>query len=730
MKGSMQMDEQFLLIGIGGMGMAPLSFYLRQQGYIIYGYDDALPTFLGYFLERQKIIICESFPENIDGVIYSSAIRSDHPWLMEAKERGIQIHLRGEFLAQFCKKKQMIAVAGSHGKTTVTGMLIDCLPNCDYILGGFFQDEEKLPAKYVSGNDFLICEVDESDHTIEHFFPHTAVVLNLEDDHLIQYGCSESLDLAFGKFFKNTHHTIVIPEGDRRLESIVEERNITANIVKAKVASWAPAFEKNLSIVQSVLGKLKNDGHKIYTPLGFSPLFRRNQFLGTVHCEQPVEIWADYAHHPTEVAQCIAHFEAKKQNIAFVFQPHRYTRTRQYAQDFAKVFVGKSSTLLPVYPAGEKFLVDGTTEMILNYFSANNKPHFIPSLNDFFIKKNNNASFPDKIVFIGAGDIFYQAQAWIFKQQIQSLKIFLATHGIPCSEDISAKKYNTLRIDGTVPLIIEPESTEMLAIALRELTRTRVPFLVIGHGSNLLIDNLGAVWVSLKKMPSIFTQNAGWVEVSAGFSLAIFCRQIAKLGFSGCEELAGIPGTIGGALHMNAGTAQQTISDKLVSIDVVDFFGNRQVVDQSQIPFTYRKGFCGGVILSAKFQFTEREVPESLLGKIHEKMLWRQAKQPKQPNAGSIFKNPQNSFAGMLIDQAGLKGIQIGGAQISEVHANFIVNATGQATANDVKRLIDLVRQKVFEQYKIFLEREVLLASELGLRLPRGLRPLDSRKEA
>jgi UDP-N-acetylmuramate-alanine ligase len=137
-----RIGKQFLLIGIGGMGMAPLALYLRQQNHNIYGYDDALPNFLERFFERQKIIICESFPTNIDYVIYSSAIRNDHPWLTEAKKRGIEPCLRGEFLAQFCKKKRMIAITGSHGKTTVTGMLIDCLKRCDYILGGFFQNEE------------------------------------------------------------------------------------------------------------------------------------------------------------------------------------------------------------------------------------------------------------------------------------------------------------------------------------------------------------------------------------------------------------------------------------------------------------------------------------------------------------------------------------------------------------------------------------------------------------
>jgi hypothetical protein len=255
---------------------------------------------------------------------------------------------------------------------------------------------------------------------------------------------------------------------------------------------------------------------------------------------------------------------------------------------------------LPVYSTNEKFLVDGTTEAILNHFLENNKPNFIASLNDFFIKNDDNKSqilgkdlFPSKIIFIGAGDIFHQAQTWIFKQQIQLLKTLLTKKKkrILFSENISAKKYNTLRIDAVVPLLIEPENGEILSVIFREFMKMKISFLIIGHGSNLLIDDLGSVLISLKRMPPVLIQKEGWIEVSADFSLSVFCKQIAKLGFQGCEELVGIPGTIGGALHMNAGTSQQTISDKLLSIDVINFFGNRQTIDKSQIFFTYRQGF-------------------------------------------------------------------------------------------------------------------------------------------
>ncbi|MDR1590747.1 MAG: UDP-N-acetylmuramate dehydrogenase [Puniceicoccales bacterium] len=718
------MGKRFLLIGIGGMGMAPLALYLRQQNHDVYGYDDALPTFLEHFLEQQKIIICKVFPENIDYVVYSSAISSGHPWLIEAKKHGIETCLRGKFLAKSCNGKKMIAITGSHGKTTVTGMLIDCLHNCDYILGGFFRDEKKLPAKYASKTDFFICEVDESDHTIEHFSPHVAVALNLEDDHLAQYGSSENLDLAFEKFFKNTQRLIVLPDGDMRLENIIKNANVTAGIIKVKIANNLHGFDENLLMLQGILGALlgalKADGLKMDALTKFSPLFRRNQFLGRLDWGEGIEIWADYAHHPTEITQCIARFNEEGKRIDFVFQPHRYTRTQQYAQAFAKAFADKNCTFLPVYSAGEKFLADGTTETILKHSPKDNKFNFITSLNDFFIKNNGNKLqnlnkniFPDKIIFTGAGDIFRQAQAWFFKQQIQLLKIFFTKQGIPFSENISAKKYNTLRIGGIIALMVEAENIEMLAVVLQELTRIKIPFLVVGYGSNLLIDDLCGVWISLQKMPSVFTFKGNLIEVSAGFPLPIFCKQIAKLGLQGSEELAGIPGTIGGALYMNAGTSRQTISDKLVSIDVINSSGDRQTISKSQINFTYRKGFRGGIILRAKFQFIDRQAPEILLEKIHKKMLWRREFQPQQPNVGSIFKNPQNSPAGILIDQANLKGTQIGGAKISEKHANFIINADGQATANDVKQLINLVRQKVFEQHGIFLEREILFASEI-----------------
>ncbi|MDR1435544.1 MAG: UDP-N-acetylmuramate dehydrogenase [Puniceicoccales bacterium] len=713
------MRKQFLFLGIGGMGMAPLASYMRQRGDIIYGFDDAFPSDLEQFFEMQKIIICEQFPEKIDCVIFSSAIGECHPWMQMAEKEGIPTLRRGHFLAKFCKQKKVIAVTGSHGKTTTTGMLIDHLSHCDYILGGFFQDKNKLPAFYAKENKYLICEVDESDRTIESFHPHITATLNLEDDHVDAYGESKNLDAAFEKLFSKTRQAVVIPENSERL------RNITQNL-KTPLFFADDLFpeKKNASpvengmIVRKVLEILEkeSDAPTISREIFYSPIFRRHQFLGVINTEnQSIEAWADYAHHPTEITHHIENFQSTHpdQKILLIFQPHRYSRTRQYAREFAKAFEGREVLFLPTYGAGEAFLSDGTTRSILRHLPQTTKAKYIESLKDFNLQEFlRNDSF-QLILFIGAGDIYQRAKDWLSAQQIFYVKENLKVQDITFQENFSLKRRNSFQIDGTASLWIEPESEEELKVLFQLLQIFEIPCFVIGHGSNLLLDKFGGIFISLKKMPPIFEVDRSLITVSSELSLATFSRRIATLGFQGCEGLASIPGSLGGALCMNAGAHQQSIFDQLVSIKFFDdSSGKIKIISKEQIDFGYRHGCQKGAILSAQFSFTRTESPQFLLEKIKAKAQWRRETQPAQPNAGSIFKNPENHFAGALIEQAGLKEITFGGAKVSEKHANFIINHEQKATADDIKRLLRLVRQKVFEMHGIFLEREILFASD------------------
>ncbi|MDR3317612.1 MAG: UDP-N-acetylmuramate dehydrogenase [Puniceicoccales bacterium] len=710
------MCKQFLFLGIGGMGMAPLSSYVRQRGDIVYGFDDALSVDLERFFEGQKIVICEQFPENIDNVIFSSAVQEDHPWMRMAKERKIPTIRRGYFLAKFCRQKRVIAITGSHGKTTTTGMLIDHLPNCDYILGGFFQNKNKLPASYKKENKYLICEVDESDRTIEAFQPYITATINLEDDHLDTYGQSKYLDDAFEKIFSQTERVVIIPENNERLCAIAQRLNIPIFFAKLSSQAKENFHLQNGAIVKSILEILlaELDSPTILPEVSYSPIFRRNQFLGYIYENQVMEIWADYAHHPTEIIHYIEKFrhENSDKKILFIFQPHRYSRTKQYARDFAKIFEDKDALLIAEYSAGETFILEGTTQSIMQYLSGIAKVKYSNLLKDFNFQEFSESNIFDIILFIGAGDIYQQAQDWLFTQRVAHLKKILTSCAIAFQENFLLKYRNTFQVDAIAPLWIEPQSETELQTLIQYLQSAAISHIVIGRSSNLLLDDFKGVYISLKKMPTILEITPSQITVSSQIVLGAFAKRMATLGLQGCESLTAIPGTIGGALYMNAGAHQQSIFDHLISIKFLDFSGEIKTILKDEIDFSYRHGFREGIILSAQFSFTQQEAPEVLLEKIRTRIQWRREKQPSEANAGSIFKNPENYFAGVLIEQAGLKAMSIGGATVSPVHANFIVNCDQKATVTGIKRLLRFIRQKVFEKHRIFLEREILFASD------------------
>ncbi|MDR2807151.1 MAG: UDP-N-acetylmuramate dehydrogenase [Puniceicoccales bacterium] len=713
------MSKQFLFLGIGGMGMAPLASYVRQQGHRVYGFDDALALPWERFLEAQQIVICEQFPQHSNGVIFSSAVKENHPWLRIARERNIPVIRRGYFLAKFCAQKKVVAITGSHGKTTTTAALIDHWPTCSYILGGFFRDHRKPPALFIKDSPYLLCEVDESDRTIEAFHPYMTAAINLEDDHLKAYGSPENLDAAFEKLFSQTRRAVIIPEGNIRLRHIVQNLSVPRFFAPTPSTTHGASHDlENKAIVQKVLEQLAAEGEAtILSEVSPSPVFRRHQRLGEVGIgHHRIEIWTDYAHHPTEIACYIEKFQNMHpgKKILCVFQPHRYSRTEQYAQDFAEIFKDKATLLLPVYAANESLLPTGTTERILQDLPQSTKVKYITNVEDLDLQQFDlSDELPEAILFIGAGDIYEQAQRWQLKQCLAQIKDRLIKHTIAFQENFSLKHYNTFQIAAQAHLWIESQSEEELLILMGIFQDFNIPYAIIGHGSNLLLDDFKGVFISLKKMPPLFIVHHRSVTVAAAMPLAVFVKRVAALGFQGCEELAGIPGTIGGALYMNAGAHQQSIGDHLIRIRFLDRSGAVKTILRAQMKFSYRYGFRDGVILEAEFFFPQSESPQSLREKIQHRMRWRRASQPTQPNGGSIFKNPPSHFAGMLIEQAQLKGMIMGGAQVSEKHANFIINADRRAVAKDIKSLLRLMRQKVFEMQGIFLEREILFASDL-----------------
>ncbi|OLD76078.1 MAG: UDP-N-acetylenolpyruvoylglucosamine reductase [Ignavibacteria bacterium 13_1_40CM_2_61_4] len=271
-------------------------------------------------------------------------------------------------------------------------------------------------------------------------------------------------------------------------------------------------------------------------------------------------------------------------------------------------------------------------------------------------------------------------------------------------------RYTSFRIGGPADYYLEPAGASDVAVIVPFLRKENIPFIIIGKGSNMLVSDKGirgAVLNFEHGLNGMRTEN-DLVIVESGVTIARFVDFCVQRGFQGVEMLPGIPGTVGGAVMMNAGAYGGEISDNLVAVSVLR--DDKVVsVPKAEAGFAYRRsGFGGDVILGASFKLPAGDKAE-IMRKRRELLMKRNRAQPVNfPNSGSMFKNPPDNFAAKLIEDAGLKGTRRGEAQISERHANFIVNLGG-ATADDVLELIELARRTVHEKFQVNLELEVKL---------------------
>lgn len=272
-------------------------------------------------------------------------------------------------------------------------------------------------------------------------------------------------------------------------------------------------------------------------------------------------------------------------------------------------------------------------------------------------------------------------------------------------------RYTTFRIGGPADIYLEPlDKTDAVSL-IRYLRGENIPFFPMGNGSNLLVSDEG-VRGAVVNLEAGFNyleiDDEGTITAGAGVKLAKFVDFCIKHGKQGAEMLAGIPGTLGGAVIMNAGAYGGEISDHMISVELVR--GEKLLrISKEEGGFTYRgSGLLGDLILEATFGFPEGPADQMKVYR-REMMMKRNNSQPVQfPNAGSIFKNPPGDYAARLIQECGLKGRSVGGAEISELHANFIINRGG-ATAGDVLALVAIARDEVREKFGIELELEIKL---------------------
>ncbi|NGX42822.1 MAG: UDP-N-acetylenolpyruvoylglucosamine reductase [Chlamydiae bacterium] len=286
------------------------------------------------------------------------------------------------------------------------------------------------------------------------------------------------------------------------------------------------------------------------------------------------------------------------------------------------------------------------------------------------------------------------------------------TLGVKLQRDKLLSEVCTIGIGGPAAYYIEVHSIEKMQEAILFCHEKKVRYLILGKGSNTVFDDRGFHGVVIHNMIDFFNEQApGVFHVGAGYNFSLLGAQTARKGWSGLEFASGIPGTVGGAIFMNAGANGMETCDSLTSVEFITEEGTLLHLNKKELLFSYRfSSFhqMSGAIVGATFTLTPSETARTQQLEI---INYRKLSQPYgKKSAGCMFRNPHNNHAGALIEQCGLKGTKIGGVQVSDIHANFIINIGG-GKCSDVVELLEFVKERVREKTGIELESEVRFIS-------------------
>ena len=296
--------------------------------------------------------------------------------------------------------------------------------------------------------------------------------------------------------------------------------------------------------------------------------------------------------------------------------------------------------------------------------------------------------------------------------------IYLPGTNCPLKTHTSLSAFTSYRVGGEAECYVSPYDLEALQVSIEYAKENNLAITVLGAGSNLLVSDRGipGLVIATRHLRSKnFDPTTGQLTVSAGEPIPTLAWDAAALGWEGLEWAVGIPGTVGGAVVMNAGAHNSCIADMLVSAQVLSPDGTLATLTPEELGYTYRSSLLQGrkrIVTQATFQLQPGSDPVQVTARTKEHKKHRLSTQPySYPSCGSVFRNPKPYSAGWLIEQTGLKGYQLGGAQVAQLHANFIVNRGG-AKASDIFSLIRHVQNEVQERWSIWLEPEVKMLGE------------------
>ena len=745
------------LIGIGGSGMTGLAHLLIDLGFKVFGSDITDNTEIRQLRNRGVVISQGHEPESLrmnrpELIVYSSAVRVDNQELTTANKLQIPIAQRAVLLAALANSRRTVCVAGMHGKTTTSAMIahsLDILGAKSGFAVGAAVPQIGRHARVNSSDDaFFIVETDESDGTLSEFSPEQSILLNIDEEHLDYYENFDAICTEFAAFGKQTRGALIYcaddpgltdlfgsqpnsisygfnPTSDYRVETVAKgEFQVTHKehiLGKFKIELLG---EKNISNAVAAIAFLHSNGYavdEISNALqSFKGVKRRQQELFGDH---RYRIFDDYGHHPREIEATISAIKEEcTGRLLVAFQPHRFTRTNHLLSDFASCFKGADLLwITEVYAANETPIKNVNGRFLAQEISNNGQTAvYVATLDGLRTKMGQALLSDDVLLFMGAGDITQAAH-----QLAADLDMKETSHATELREKLNPEskvlenepmaRRTTIGVGGAADMYIEPANELDLATVLQYAVAHELPVILLGRGSNILIrdDGIRGVVITLKhKNFSTIDVNENQIRCGAGARLIHIANVARDAGLAGMEFMEGIPGCLGGALRMNAGAWNGETFERVVSVKFMTRGGSVEERPVDQMGAIYRS--CPilneHIALEATLRgvLSEKSIIQAKMDCLREQ---RTRSQPHYRSAGCMFKNPAGNSAGQLIDECNLKGLQVGGARVSEKHGNFIINS-GNASAADVISLMEKVKSIVNDQKGVKLETEVRIIGE------------------
>lgn len=736
------------LIGVAGSGMSGIAALLLGLGHEVSGSDKVDTVEVERLAKKGLRFSCPHTAASVrdaELVVYSSAIKPGNPAHDEAVHLGIPMVRRADALAAIMASKEGVIVCGMHGKTTTSAMAAHVLR-----AGGLKPSHyvgAEIPilgtnARWDSEGSLFVAEGDESDGTLANYHPRHAIVLNIEPEHLDFYKDLAAIDAVYSRLVAQTSGSVFYcaddpgavrvcadragavsyghsPDADYRLVDLSTKefrshfRVLRAGVEIGSVELKIPGAHNALNAlaVVALATELGVEFQKIAAALeSFRGARRRFEVL---HSGSGITVVDDYGHHPTEIAATLATARTGDcKRVVVMFQPHRYTRTQALRDSFAEAFRQADHLFVSdIYPASEAPIPGVSGATIVEAASADGHPsaRFVPGVAKIHQAAAAVLEEGDLVLSLGAGNIHEAGRRLV--ADLETRARLLAEMGpgrIKLHEPLS--KHTTMKVGGPAQFWAEPETEEGFADLVRFCFDENIPLMVMGRGSNLLVRDGGIPGVVVHLSRGEFQRHSvDGLEITAGVGVKF--KQLTALarsaGIAGFEWMEGIPGNLGGGLRMNAGAMGIQTFDQVVRVRFCDQDGNIFTKTPEEMEVQYRnvpmlrRNFALSAVLRG-----EPGDPAAIDAAIAASVAKRRSSQPVAASAGCVFKNPPEIPAGKLIEELGLKGRRHGGARISEIHGNFIVNEDG-ASAADVLALIDEVKAAALKARGIELETEV-----------------------